>query len=84
MEHVMERVEIVIALGANGADRGLELSDAHRRFAIAPDGRFLFKTNGRHRLTSIPSKPTSQPALSTTLRASEFSSSTGFELLMCT
>ena len=32
----------------------------------------------------MPSKPTSQPAASTNLRASEFSSRIGFELLMCT
>jgi hypothetical protein len=82
MQHVMERMLVVVALGAHGADRGLKVGAAHRlvRFAL---GAHALKADGLgHRRTSKPSYPTSQPAPSIVLRAIEFSSSAGFELLM--
>src|SRR3569623_1544585 len=82
MEHVMKRVQVMIALRTHGPDCFFEFGRRHRRLIAATLSCFLLKADRVHRRTSMPSKPTSQPDASTTLRASEFSSRMGLELLM--
>src|SRR5690606_27191902 len=68
MEEAVERVLVVIALGADRTDLLLELLWRHRL---------------RHRMTSMPSWAISQPAASTQFRSGEPWRSAGFELLIC-
>ena len=82
VQHVMERMLVVIALGADGADGCLEVGNRPRLLSFALDALTLQAERFRHRRTSIPSYPTSQPAPSMVLRAGEFSSSAGFELFI--
>src|SRR6185437_6931545 len=82
VQHVMKRMQIMIPLRSDSADRGFEFRHLHRRLVAAKLSRFLSEADRVHRRTSMPSKLTSQPAASATLRASEFSSRIGLELLM--
>ena len=79
MQHLMERMLVVIALLADGADRGLErLLRQGRR--VVPLGRRELV----HSVTSMPSAPISHPAAFTIARSFDEASSVGLELLMCT
>jgi hypothetical protein len=80
VQQLMERMLVVIALGADGADRGLEILPGQRSF-VEKGVRF---DDVVHRATSIPSSPISQPAALASARSLELASSTGFELLICT
>ena len=84
VQQVMERMLVVIALGADGADRRLEFGNRHRLLRFALGALTLQAYRFGHRRTSMPSYPTSHPAPSMDLRAGEFSSSAGFELFICT
>src|SRR5690606_13013131 len=67
VEQAVERVLVVVALSADRADLLLELLGRHRA----------------HRMTSMPSWATSQPAASIQARSGEPCLSAGFELLIC-
>jgi hypothetical protein len=60
MQKLMKDMLVVISLGADGADRRLEIVGRQRRDIAPVDARDLV-----HRLTSMPSSPTSQPAACT-------------------
>src|SRR5690606_20194722 len=68
VKQAVERVLVVVALGADGADLPLELFGRHR---------------AHHRRTSMPSWAISQPAASIQARSGEPRLRAGFELLMC-
>ena len=70
VQQAMERVLVVVALGADLADGRLQL------------GRVVIRR--AHRRISMPSKATSQPARSTARRSGPPSRSAGLELFMCT
>ena len=67
MQQRVERVQIVIAHRADGANLGFQLS---------------WGQQAGHRLSSMPSKATSQPWRFTSARSGERSRSTGLELLI--
>src|SRR5690606_16028077 len=68
MEEAVERVLVVVTLGADRADLLLEL---------------FWRQRSRHKMTSMPSRAISHPAASTQARSGEPCRNTGFELLMC-
>jgi len=69
VQQAVEGVLVVVALGADRADGGLELGRGHE---------------AGHRPISMPSKAISQPARSTWARSGLSSRRTGLELFMCT
>ena len=78
VQQLMKRMLVVIALGADGADRGLEFGGRpERRKVVRGAASFIART-------SMPSSPIVQPAARGARARSNAASSTGLELLMWT
>src|SRR5690349_8969167 len=79
----MERVQAMIARGADVAERRLEVGCIVERKSLADRQGGHVGGDDIHRTNSVPSAGICQPAFSAILRSEEPCSSAGFELLIC-
>src|SRR5262245_30831931 len=84
MEQAMERMQTVIAGGADVAQRGLQVLGGIEGHALADRiGGHGSEGRGVHSTISVPSAGICQPACSSALRSAEPIRSAGLELLIC-
>src|SRR5882762_3880348 len=84
VQQPVERMQIVIARGADMAERSFQfLGAVQGRAATARDGGHFVPWSDVHSVISVPSAGICQPACSAIVRSAESRSSAGLELLIC-